>query len=135
MTFYTDMVDNIETVLTDTLSLNLADLSAIDQNNWGTDALAQLLYTGTEFGDNLSERPLVDFANFTVKIGFRDEDPASARDKQISWTNSLRDNLTQANIDTGSNLVRWVIFNDAPVTYDGTYSTIYFNFTVRYRRT
>lgn len=139
MTFDTELVANIETVLSTTIGFNLEDLSGIDQNSWpaADNPVAQLLRapTMTEYGDTSGERPATDTDYFTVKIGFRNDDPADTRDKQKYWVNKCRDNITVANIDDTTDSVRFVTHQGAEIEeYNGSYTIIGFNFGVRYRR-
>lgn len=136
MTFDTELVANIETVLSTTIGFKLENLSAIDQNDWTANPLAQLLRSSpmVAYGDTMGERPATDTDYFTVRIGFRNEDPADARDKQKYWVNKCRDNITVDNIDDTTTSVREVTHDNVDLEYDGVFSTIDFNFGVRYRR-
>jgi len=138
MTFDTELVANIETVLSTTIGFNLEDMSGINQNDWPTadNPLAQLLRATpmVVYGDTYGQRPAVDTDYFIIRIGFRNDVAADARDKQKYWVNQCRDNITVAAIDDSSNSVRTVEHIDVELNYDGKYSDIKINLGVKYRR-
>lgn len=131
---FPDIVDAIETILTDTIGFNLEDMSSIDQNDWTENPIAQLLYTGGDFEDTTGERVDTEEAFFTIRIGFRQNTPSQSRLDQREWIKKCKDNLTaEILVDTYSVDVRRLLHDPYEIDYDGTYSDILYQIRVGFR--
>lgn len=131
MSTFDDIVTKIEDILKTTFELE--DLSQIAQNLWTANPIAQLLLQSEEFENNLNEKPDVANVVFLIKIGFKNDDPASSRRKQYQHAHEVKDNITLTAINSPDKIARFVSHDGYTVDYDGTYSTIDYLITIRYR--
>jgi hypothetical protein len=132
---FPDVVAAIEDILENTIGFNLEDMSAIEQNSWTANPIAQLLYTGGDFEDTTGERVDTEEPFFTIRIGFRQNTPSQSRLDQREWIKKCKDNLTAkilndnyANVD-----VRRLLHDPYEIDYDGTYSDILYQIRVGFR--
>lgn len=99
--------------------------------------LAVLVFEGEEFEYNHGEKPKYNDARYTVAIRYSDKATASARDKAVGYSHSLRANVTVGALNAGdlatSKLVCKVNHDGYEYDYKPPQAQIAYRLRVRYR--
>lgn len=134
MSDLTDITDNIESVLSTTLSYKLEDLSSVNINDadWDDTVLCQLLFLGLERLDTMGEKPKRSWANFAIMLQFRDTSPDLSRSRSQDIHDSLWGNLTADDIDLTAKNVERVEHLESVVDYEPPLTKITYPIRVRY---